>query len=569
MDPSALAATRFDVPPVDEPTMQRWLEAVRWMTFCIAVLTGGFSELARAQGPTSTDAAPSLAEIEQMLRDGAQLESQRRWAEALSYYEEAVRKHPGRRELADRLSIARIHYEVGRRYSDQNYVASMRRMTEAEALDLYSDVALKINTHYVERPEWVPLLQRGMMALEIALSESAFQEQNNVQLSPALIESHLNELNHALSKRVVRDRQDSRNTVKFIAQATARRMGIPSQAIILEYACAAGASLDDYSAFLTGNQLDEIMSQIEGNFVGLGIELKAEMDSLLIVDVIQGGPADKSGLKAGHRIIEVDGRTIHDVSTDVAADMLRGDEGTSVNLVVVDEAGIRRQLRVLRQVVEVPSVIRVSMIDKNYGVGYLKLVSFQKTTSRDVESALWQLHREGMRSLIVDVRGNPGGLLTAAVEVADKFITEGTIVSTRGRATGEDFDYKAHLVGTWRVPLVVLINGDSASASEIFAAAIRDSQRGTIVGQRSFGKGSVQGIFPLSVGHAGLRLTTAKFYSPNGNAISGKGVQPHVAIAEQFVAKPVVAADQTSIVEEIDTTLNTALQVARGQLAQR
>jgi carboxyl-terminal processing protease len=371
----------------------------------------------------------------------------------------------------------------------------------------------------------------------------------------------------------VRNRQESREVVRFIADVTAKTLKVPSQAVVLEYACAAGASLDDYSAFLTGNQLDEIMSQIEGNFVGLGIELKAELESLLIVNVISSGPADKSGLKPGDRIIEVEGRTMHDVSTDVAADMLKGEEGTSVNLVILDTNGIRRQLRVKRQVVEVPSVERVSLIDKSSGVGYLKLVSFQKTTSRDVESALWQLHREGMRSLIIDVRGNPGGLLTAAVEVADKFITEGTIVSTRGRGTGEDFDYKAHLVGTWRVPLVVLINGDSASASEIFAAAIRDAQRGTIVGQRSFGKGSVQGIFPLSVGHAGLRLTTAKFYSPNGNAISGKGVQPHVSVpvstSTQVVAKPVVEPNQSGALVELDTALATAIQVARQQLAQR
>jgi carboxyl-terminal processing protease len=342
--------------------------------------------------------------------------------------------------------------------------------------------------------------------------------------------------------------------------------------VILEYACAAGASLDDYSAFLTGNQLDEIMSQIEGNFVGLGIELKAELDSLLIVDVISGGPADRGGLKAGDRIVQVDGQTMRDISTDVAADKLKGDEGTAVRLVVLNESGLKRELRLVRQVVEVPSVEQVSLIDKNYGVGYIKLISFQKTTSRDVESALWQLHREGMRSLIIDVRGNPGGLLTAAVEVADKFITEGTIVSTRGRGTGEDFDYKAHLVGTWRVPLVVLINGDSASASEIFAAAIRDAQRGTLVGQRSFGKGSVQGIFPLAVGHAGLRLTTAKFYSPNGNAISGHGVQPHVAVTTaqpQIVAKPVLESNQLNVTADLDSALAAALQVARQQLAQR
>jgi carboxyl-terminal processing protease len=542
-----------------------------------AVVVSGMWATARGQEfPASIDAArgatAETVEVDQILREGVRLEEQRHWAEALTHYEDALRKHPGRPDLSQRLQVARAHYEVARRYGDHSFVDAVQRMNERQALDLYSDVTLKIQSHYVEQPSWRSLLQRGNLALEIALLDGTFQQQNRLQLSPSVVQAHLGELNHALTSRPVRTRQEARDAVSFIAHATSHRLGVAPQVIVLEYACAAGSSLDDYSSFLTGNQLDEVMSQIEGNFVGLGIELKAEADSLLIVNVIPRGPAEQSGLVAGDRIVEVDGQTMADISTDVAADMLKGEEGTAVGLVVVTAAGVRRRLRIVRQVVEVPNIEQVTIVDPNYGVGYLKLTSFQKTTSRDVEAALWQLHRQGMRSLIIDLRGNPGGLLTASVEMADKFISEGTIVSTRGRGNGEDFDYKAHLIGTWRVPLVVLINGDSASASEIFAAAIRDSQRGTIVGQRSFGKGSVQGIFPLTVGHAGLRLTTAKFYSPNGTAISGRGVQPHVMVpaSQQTVAKPVLdEAGQPVLPATTDEALLAALQVARQQVAQR
>jgi carboxyl-terminal processing protease len=177
-----------------------------------------------------------------------------------------------------------------------------------------------------------------------------------------------------------------------------------------------------------------------------------------------------------------------------------------------------------------------------------------------------------MKSLVMDLRGNPGGLLTSSVEVADKFLEQGSIVSTRGRSNNEDFNYTAHRAGTWRVPLVVLIDGDSASASEIFAGAIRDHRRGTVVGVRSYGKGSVQGIFPLTIGGTGVRLTTAKFYSPNGRPYSKVGVEPDVLV--RSAEKPITSLTPVDNVEPVaasdtkdDAILAAGLQVAREQLA--
>jgi carboxyl-terminal processing protease len=199
----------------------------------------------------------------------------------------------------------------------------------------------------------------------------------------------------------------------------------------------------------------------------------------------------------------------------------------------------------------------VRIADSQYGIGYLKLTCFQKTTARDLDTALWKLHREGMKSLVVDVRGNPGGLLVAAVEVVDRFVERGVIVSTRGRSTQEDFTYSAHEQGKWRMPLVVMIDQDSASAAEIFAGAIRDHHRGTTVGVRSFGKGSVQGIFPLDDSTAGVRLTTAKFYSPNGRPYSRVGVDPDITV--RVTAKPI----DGKLPAGDDATLTAALQTAR------
>jgi carboxyl-terminal processing protease len=196
-------------------------------------------------------------------------------------------------------------------------------------------------------------------------------------------------------------------------------------------------------------------------------------------------------------------------------------------------------------------------MDAPQGVGYMRLTCFQKTTRRDLEAALWKLNREGMRSLIIDLRGNPGGLLISSVDVADLFLTQGVIVSTHGRIAQEDSTYMAHEEGTWRVPLTLIIDQESASAAEIFSGAIHDQHRGTVVGARSFGKGSVQGIFQLEGTEAGLRLTTAKFYSPTGKPYSRVGVEPDVIVHQ--TARPV----NGHVAPKDDAMLMAALQNAQ------
>lgn len=178
---------------------------------------------------------------------------------------------------------------------------------------------------------------------------------------------------------------------------------------------------------------------------------------------------------------------------------------------------------------QVKSIPVAKILDTEQGIGYIQMTGFQKSSAVELDMALNRLRRQGMKSLIWDLRGNPGGLLTAAVEVLDRFIDDGTLVSTRGRTADQNFTYSAHRPGTWDIPLVLLIDGNSASASEIVAGAVRDHGRGEIVGRQSFGKWSVQSIYPARNG-TGLRLTTAKFYSPDGHSHSKIGVKPDVVI---------------------------------------
>ncbi len=339
----------------------------------------------------------------------------------------------------------------------------------------------------------------------MALGEPRFVQRNAPQADRLSIEAFRNELPRMIGARTIRTRDDAREAVEAAARLAQQRLGIAPTAVVLECLCGATNALDPYSAYLTPDQLNDVYAQIEGNFVGLGVELKAKDGGLTIVRVISGSPAEEAGVRAGDRILAVDGQATAKLSTDQAANLLQGPEGSSVRLSLAAVGQSPRQVSVRRRVVEVPSIDQVGIIDPQYGVGYFKLTCFEKTTARDLDAALWKLHREGMKSLVVDVRGNPGGLLVSAVEVVDRFVDRGVIVSTRGRIAQEDYTYSAHEQSKWRMPLVVLIDQDSASAAEIFAGAIRDHRRGTIVGVRSFGKGSVQGIFPLDDSNAGMR----------------------------------------------------------------
>ncbi|MBL8828244.1 MAG: S41 family peptidase [Planctomycetaceae bacterium] len=537
------------------------------------VAESNIAEPARLAQPEGIAPLTSTAEIRTIIERGRVLETERRWGEALTVYEDALRNFPRDPDLTQRFNVARIHYDLARRYSDVSFRDAIAQLPASQALEQLGEVLLKVQSHYVDTPNWAQFVNSGTAAFDRALIDAVFVERHLSQTPSAKINDFRRVLHDALDTYGGSTRVDSRQRA-IDAVATAARMArehlaLPETVTILEYVSGIASSLDPYSTYLTPAQLNEVYSQIEGNFVGLGVELKASNGSLLIVKVIPNSPADRAGIRANDRIVAVDGHNTSDLSTDQAANMLQGKEGTMVDVTVVSPGFQPRALRVRREQVEVPSVDQVKVIDPANGIGYLRITCFQKTTSRDMDAALWKLNREGMRSLIIDLRGNPGGLLTSSVDLVDKFVDTGIIVSTRGRSPQEDYNYQAHQAGTWRVPLVVLIDGDSASASEIFAGAIRDHRRGTIVGSRSYGKGSVQGIFPLAVGNAGLRLTTAKFYSPNGHPYSQVGVSPDVAVQE--VAKPVTNNNHTGeILNQVaDSALEAAKNVARRTVARR
>jgi carboxyl-terminal processing protease len=528
------------------------------LTLSVALFCSWLSAPVNAQ--VVTQVTPIVVDDEtQALEKGLEMEKERLWSDAVRHYEKESRTYPKNTTLYQRLIISRLHYDVNRRYQDESFLASIRKLSTSQALDLYSEILANLNTHYVDNVDWKRLMIHGTAALEVALTEEKFVNRMLANVPAERIEKFRQSIHHKTRDRNTSTRFDLRGTVAYVAELARVELGLSGTATVLEFLGGTVSTLDPYTRLLSPSQLDEMFSNIEGNFVGLGIELKTDGDCLQILSIIPKGPAEEAGILAGERIVRVEKAHTDQVAPDVVADLLRGPESTYVSLTILNKRDQPREMSIQRRRVEVPCVENVRFVNVEKRVGYLRLTNFQKTTTRDVERALWDLHKQGMKSLIIDVRGNPGGLLSAAVEVADRFLHSGRIVTTRGRNTRENFDYMAHRANTWSTPLAVLIDNNSASASEIFAGAIADSKRGAIIGETSYGKGSVQGIFRMDAAKFGLCLTTAKFYSPSGRAISRNGVIPTIEVQPTYIAaRPNESGELTSDLD--DSVLQRAME---------
>jgi carboxyl-terminal processing protease len=252
---------------------------------------------------------------------------------------------------------------------------------------------------------------------------------------------------------------------------------------------------------------------------------------MFLVNVLPDSPAEQGGLHAGDYIVAINGSGCKNMTTDEAARVLRGPPGTRVTLAIEGAGdGRPRQGEFVRRAVEVKSIPVAKIVDRQRGIAYIRMTAFQATSPRELDAALSELSHEGMRAVIWDLRGNPGGLLSAATSVLDRFIDSGVLVSTRGRSLDQNSSFSASPHTKYNLPLVLLVDENSASASEIVAGAIHDHKRGTIVGRTTYGKWCVQSIFYMPNG-AGLRLTTAKFFSPRGHNFSEIGVRPDVAVS--------------------------------------
>jgi carboxyl-terminal processing protease len=297
-------------------------------------------------------------------------------------------------------------------------------------------------------------------------------------------------------------------------------------------------TLDPYSQYLDEEAFNDMTQETKGEFGGLGIEISIRNKQLTVVSPIEGTPAYRAGIKAGDIILKIEGESTDGIQLMDAVHKLRGKPGTKVIITVLREGWEEgREIKITRDIIKIRSV-RSLKLDEN--IAYLRLNQFMETSSKDLKKELEQFKKTGVKGLILDVRNNPGGLLDSSVEIAEFFLDKGqVIVSTDGRLEQMKQQFKAEHESFWELPLVVLVNEGSASASEILAGAIQDNKKGMVVGAKTFGKGSVQTLLRLSGGGA-LRLTTAKYLTPKGVAIHGVGIEPDIIAEETKVSRMIV-----------------------------
>tara|TARA_A100001011_G_C14253271_1_gene818879 strand:+ start:408 stop:1547 length:1140 start_codon:yes stop_codon:yes gene_type:complete len=314
-------------------------------------------------------------------------------------------------------------------------------------------------------------------------------------------------------------------------------------------------SLDPYSAYMSPETFDEMQTETSGKFGGLGIEVSMESGIVKVISPIDDTPASKAGIKAGDYIIKINNIQVQGKSLSEAVDLMRGPVGSPIEL-TIRRRGAKKALtfNIVREIIQIRSV-KSDLIENN--IGYIRLTSFNENSSKQIQKEIKKLEEnENVNSYILDLRNNPGGLLSQAIKISDFFLDNGEIVSTKSRKTSENkkwFATKGDI--TNGKTLIVLINYGSASASEIVAGALKDHKRAIILGENSFGKGSVQSIIPLK-NKGAIRLTVAKYYLPSGKSISEVGVLPDIEIDEE--------SDEFRIKTETDNQLNYAIKLLNG-----
>jgi carboxyl-terminal processing protease len=486
-----------------------------------------------------------IVNVAELSKQAEKLEKQHDWLEACCLYGKILHRDRTREDA--RLAYQRClrRYHVVHRHQDKVYRHALTSVTPPQALEMYKQVLDTIAKTYVDREKTSPtaLFRQGIDELRFALDEAVFRQKYFSGVTPESLEALKNKLEDWRSREIVNQAEACRQ-VKAVG-LTAQKMGVGPRSILLtvitlEFLSGACNALDEYTFFLTPGHYQEVQA------VSIGVDLKVVEKRLEISRVHPRSPAWEADLQPHDRILRIDGQPTDDMPVEVADGLLRGKSGSVVEVEVVSMSRPEPQvtLKLTRRPVVVPSVeyallpAGFDVVDSGDGtrlpVGKLTISSFQETTLQEVKEALAALQSDGMKALVLDLRRNPGGLFKSAVQVAELFLPEGVIVVSQSHALPKRLSgyIRSESMNPLLIPMVVLVDGDTASAAEVLAGALKDNGRAKLIGQTTFGKGSIQCVIPLDKPPfdrmpGGIRITVARLLSPNLQPFSINGIPPN------------------------------------------
>lgn len=518
--------------PLRQSAPPRWLLLVCFL-FIPALAQG--DEISRADLSKSTEPKETS-----WLQKASKAEDRRAWLDACRFYEEALRKNKHNVTARDGYarSLRRLH--LAARHNDAVYRRTLSRLKQDEALTTFEQVLQSLAYAYPDRnrTDISLLFQQGLQEARFALDDPEFRRHYLANVKPAVIDAFAATLAARTVSKMTRTTEARKQLWDLVRQAG--KDGLPANgifisALVMEFAAGACNALDDYSSFLTPGHLAGASARGKA---GIGLEVGITNDRLKVTRVYPLSPAADEGIKQGDRIVRVGGQTVSGLSADAVADKFRGETGSSLDVEYERDEQTGPQLHTAslkRRAVSLPSVEAERRQHATDGIdyGYLRINYFSDDTLREVKEALGDLLKSGpIKGMILDLRGNPGGVFTSAVHVAELFLSGGVISIAQSPLPEYNGKFESGAPGALQFPVVVLIDGETASAAEVLAAAMKESRtsRTVLMGQTTFGKGSIQCLIQLKKAPldkmAGIRLTVAKLLTPSSVPISGKGITP-------------------------------------------
>jgi carboxyl-terminal processing protease len=521
----------------------RLLRVSCFLVLTTAVVAGESAPQARVDRPQARPTG-TLTELQSQ---AAACEKRGDWIEACRCYDEIARRDRSRADARASYLRCLRHHHLVRRHQDPVYHQALTRLTPAQALDVYDQVLTAIASKYLDRrkTQWTLLFQCGVKELQLALEEPLFLREYLSDVTTDTVASFAQRLDECRDRKVG-SRSDARLQVLGVLEA-AQQVGIPLRpvlmtALTLEFASGACNALDEWTLFVTPGSAGE---GSRSRLPSIGVEVAVVQGQVVITRVYPNSPASEAGLMPQDRVVRIGTEAIDNLTADAVAERLRGDEGTVVDIEVLGHGQTASRIVALtRRVVLIPSVesgvlpLQAGEIAPDAArIGVLRITSFQDNTLQEVKEALASLQSEpAVKALILDLRGNPGGLFEVAVQVAELFLGEGVVVIAQGPHRKFNKPYRAEISNPVTLPLVVLVDSDTASAAEVVAGALKEHRRATLVGETTYGKGSVQVTIlldkpPLDRMPAAIRVTVARLLSPTRQPYTGLGITPDVPFA--------------------------------------